>query len=69
MRRHMLGVRRSRRDFGVALGGVQPLLGDRRIVVEVDQIVGDARVRGLPFEDRLQDRSALELIGVSLVGR
>ena len=34
----------------------------------MDQIVGDAGVLRLPLPDRLQDRGALELVGVGLVG-
>jgi hypothetical protein len=62
-------MRRRRRDLGVAHGGVEAFLGDRRIVVEVDQIVGDARMPGLALEDRLQDGRAFELIGIALVRR
>jgi hypothetical protein len=62
-------MRRRRRDLGVAHGGVETFLGDRRIVVKVDQIVGDARMSGLTFEDRLQDGRAFELIGIALVRR
>ena len=69
MRRHVLGVRRGRRDAGIALRRVEALLGDRRIVIEVDQVVRDAGMARLPLEDRLEDFRALELIGVGLVGR
>jgi len=62
-------MRRRRRDLGVTHRGVEALLGDRRIVVKVDQIVGDARMLGLALEDRLQDGRAFELIGISLVRR
>jgi hypothetical protein len=34
VRRHMLRMRRRRRDLGIAHGRVEALLGDRRIVVE-----------------------------------
>jgi hypothetical protein len=43
---------RGRRDFRVTLGCLEAFLRERRIVVEMDEIVGDARVLGLPFEDR-----------------
>ena len=35
MRRHVLGMRRSRGDLGITPRRVEALLGDRRIVVEV----------------------------------
>ena len=38
-----------------------------RIVVEVDQVVRDARMLRQPLGDRLQDRGALALLGVGLV--
>ena len=41
------------RDLRVAPGRVEPLRGDRRVVVAVDQVVRDARMVGL-----LQRRSA-----------
>jgi hypothetical protein len=65
----VLRVRRRRRDLGIAPSGVQPLLGDRRVVVEVDQVVRDAGMAGLALEDRLQDRGTLELVGIALVAR
>jgi hypothetical protein len=65
----MLRMRRSRRDLGVAPGGVDPFLRERRRVIEVNEIMSDTRVPGLPLVDRLQDGRSLELIGVSLVGR
>src|ERR1051325_8163519 len=60
MRRHMEGMRRSRGDFGVALGGIESLLGDGRVVVEMDQVMSDAGMPRLPLEDRLEERRALE---------
>ena len=65
----MLGVRRARRDRRIALCRVEPLIGDRRIVVEVDQIMRNAGMVRLALEDRLEDRRALELLGVGLVAR
>ena len=67
--RHVLRMRRRGRDLGVTHGRVEAFLGDRRIVVKVDQIVGDAGMLGLALEDRLQDGRAFELIGISLVRR
>ena len=49
VRRHVQGMGRSRRDFGIAPGGLEPLLGDRRIIVEVDQIMRDAGCCGWRF--------------------
>ena len=69
VRRHVLCMRRSRRDLGVTPGGVDPPLRERRSVVEVNEIMSDARVPGVALEDWLQDGRSLELIGVSLVGR
>jgi hypothetical protein len=63
----MQGVRCRRRDLGIALGSVESLLCDRRIVIEVDQIMRDAGMPRLALEDRLQDSSALELVGIGLV--
>ena len=67
VRRHVLGVRRGRRDLGVAVGRVEALLGGLRIVVEVDEVVRDARMPRQALGDRLQDRGALGLLGVGLV--
>ena len=67
VRRHVLGVRRGRRDLGVAVGGVEAFLRGRRIVVEVDQVVRDARMLRQPFGYRLQDCGALGLLRVGLV--
>ena len=69
VRRHVLGVRRGRRDLGIAVGGVEALLGERRIVVEVDQVVRDAGMLRQALGDRLEDRGALGLLRVGLVVR
>jgi hypothetical protein len=66
--RHVLRMRRRRRDLGIARGGVETFLGDRRIVVGVDQVVGDAGMLRLALEDPFQDRRRLELVGIGLVG-
>ena len=63
----MLGVRRRRRDLRVELGGGQAFVGDRRIIVEMDQIVRDTGMLRLALPDRLQDCRALELLRVGLV--
>ncbi len=57
------------RDLGVASGGIQTFLSNRWVVVEMDQIVRDARMHRLALGDLLQDGCAFELIGISLVGR
>ena len=62
-------MRRTGRDLGVKPRSLQPFLGDRRVVIEVDQVVGDAGMLRLPLEDRLEDGRPLELVGVALVGR
>ena len=64
----MLRMRRVRRDLGIAQRRGEAFGGDRRIVIQMDQIVGDAGVLRLPLPDRLQDGGALELVGVGLVG-
>ena len=69
VRRHVLGVRRGRRDLGIAVGGVEAFLRRCRIVVEVDQVVRDARMLRQALGDRLQDRRALALLGIGLVVR
>ena len=69
MRRHMLCVRGVGRDLGVEPRRIKALLGDRRIVVEMDQVVRDAGMLRLALKDRLQDRRSLELVGIGLVGR
>ena len=63
----MLRVGRGRRDLGIALGGADPFLRKRRSVVEMDQIVRDARMMRLALEDRFQDGRALALVGIGLV--
>jgi hypothetical protein len=40
----MLGVRRGRRDLGVPIGRFDALRGNFRIIVEVDEVVRDARM-------------------------
>src|SRR4051812_9892294 len=69
MRRHMLGMRRRGSDLGIAARRIKPLGGDRRIVVEVNQVMRHARMIWLTPEDRFQQRTTLQLIGVGLVAR
>jgi hypothetical protein len=65
----VLGVGRRSRDLRVTLGCLEAFLRERRIVVEVDEIVRDARVLGLALEDRFQQRRTFELVGIGLVSR
>src|SRR5438477_10626517 len=67
VRRHVLRMRRGRRDLGVLVGGSQALRGDRRIVIEMDQIVSDARMLWLPLPERFKDGGALERLCIGLV--
>ena len=69
VRGHVLGMRRRRRDLGVAVGGIKALRRGRRIVVEVDQVVRHARMLRQALGDRFEDRRALELLGVGFVVR
>ena len=62
-------MRRGGRDLGVAPRGLEAFLGERRIVVEVDQVMRHAGMLRLAFRDRLQDGRAFELVGVGLIGR
>ena len=57
------------RDIGVAQRRRQAFLRDRRIVVAVNQIMGDARMIGMPGELRLEDRRRLHGPRIALVGR
>jgi hypothetical protein len=64
-----LVVRRRRRDLRIAPGRIESFLRQRRRVVEMDQIVGDAGMTWLALEDRLKDRGALELHRIGLIAR
>ena len=63
----MLGVRRVGCDLGIAQCRGQAFGGDRRIIVQVDQVVSDARMLRLALHDRPEYGRAFHLIGVSLV--
>ena len=67
MRRHVIGVRRSRRDLGVGAGRAQTFLGQHGIVVAVNDVVCYTRMLWLAREDRLEDLATLALVGKSLV--
>jgi hypothetical protein len=62
-------MRRVGGDLGIAPGGLDAFVGDRRIVVEMDQIVRHAGMLRLALGDLFQDGRTLELVGVGLVGR
>ena len=55
----MQRMRRRRRDARIAAGGGQALLGDRRRVVAVDQVVRNARMIGVLDELFFQDGGGL----------
>ena len=65
----MLGVGRIRGDLGIAACRLEALLGQRRVVVGVDQVVGDARMVGLFSVQRLQDRRRPHLVGIGPIRR
>ena len=67
VRGHVQGMWRRRRDLGIAAGGREPAHGQRREVIGVDNVVGDARMVGLLDEHLLENRSRLELPHVRLV--
>jgi hypothetical protein len=68
VRRHVLRVGRVWRDLGIVKCSSETFVGDRRIIVEMNQIMRDAGMHRLPLPDRLQNGGALELVGVGLVG-
>ena len=65
----MQRVRRRWRNVGVAHRRREPLVGDRRVIVSVDQVVRDAGMVLALFELRFQDRRALHRPRDCLVGR
>src|SRR6267378_2638683 len=62
------GVRRGWRDFGVHARSPQTLLGKHRIVVAMNDVVGDAGMMRLLLEDGLKNFATFALIRESLVG-
>lgn len=54
----MQRVRCRGRDVGIAPRRRQPLLGERRIIIAVDEVIDDAGMVGMPGEERLEDRRA-----------
>ena len=69
MGRHVLRVRRCRRDLRIALGGIKAFLRQCRRIVEMDQVVGDAGMARLTQKDRLENGRALELHRIGLIAR
>ncbi len=67
VRRHMVRVSRRRGDLGIAPRGAQSPLGELRIVVAVNDVVGGARMIGLGIEHRFEQHSRLELVLEGLV--
>ena len=67
MGRHVLRMRRCRCDLRIPLRRIEAFLRQGRRVVEMDQVVSDAGMARLAPEDRLEDRSALELHRIGLV--
>ncbi len=65
----MQGVRNPRRDGTVASGGGQSALGERWIIVAMDQIVGDAGMVRVFLPQLFQESSRLQLVGQSRVSR
>jgi hypothetical protein len=68
VRRHVQRMRHGRREGRVAPRGGQRARCERRHVVGVDQVVGQARMVGQPREQPLQRVRRLELQRVGLVG-
>ena len=64
---HVLRVWRGWSDFGISPGRLETFLGNGRIVVEMDEVMGDARMPRLALENRLEDGCAFELVGIGLV--
>src|SRR5215211_365404 len=65
----MLRMRGGGCDRRISLGGANPLFRESGRVIEVNEVMRDAGMPRLPREDRLQQRRALELIGIGLVSR
>ena len=68
MRRHVLACGAAGRSANNSWPQ-RGLFRQSRRVVEMDQVVRDAGMLRLALEDRLEDRRALELHGISLIGR
>ncbi len=68
VRRHMLGVRGIRRDFGVGARRGQSEFRGRRVVHTVNDVMGDAGVIRVLRQQPIENRGALSLPLVCLVG-
>ncbi len=67
VRRHVIRVGGGRCDLGIHARCSETFLRERRIVVAMNDVVRDAGVMRLQFEQRLQNLAALLLIGEGLV--
>jgi len=65
----VLRVRRPRGHLGVSSRRREPLVGERRRIVKVYQIMGDPRMLGWRVQIFSRIAAPLELIGIGLVGR
>ena len=64
----MLRMRGAGSDLGVQPGCVEAFFGDRRVVVEMNEIMHHPRMLRLALGDWIQNGCPLELIGVRLIG-
>ncbi len=69
MARHMQRVRHGRRERGIAARRGQSLLGKRRRIVAVDEIVRDAGMIGRRNLCLFEDGRRFALVRIGLVGR
>jgi hypothetical protein len=59
---------RVRRDAGIAAGGLEALLGQRRIVVGVDQVMRHAGMIGMGLKQRFENFRRPHLVGIGPIG-
>ena len=69
VRRHVQRVRRRRRDLRVTPGRFERLIGERRKVVAVDDVVREAGMIRLAGDESFENRASLALLGERLVAR
>src|SRR6266481_10104869 len=62
VRWHVLGVRHPLRDGSITLSGGQSALGERRVIVAMDQIMNDAGMICVLFPQLFQNGGCLELL-------
>src|SRR6266496_1794838 len=67
MRRHVVGMSGGGSDGRVLARRDQPLLGQNRVIVAMDDVMRHAGMVGLFGEDRLENLAALALVGQGLV--